>query len=285
MRFILQFDGILTLTNSASLALPGNADITTAAGDHACFESLGSGNWRGIYYTRAAVSVSNDEPNTFAIHQFTATGGETEVDLPLSYIVGGKNLIVMVNGLVNYPSDDYTEDDTNTITFTTALTAGDKVRCIANIVTTAYVPTDASLSALYALTPAADKFPYFTSGTAADLVSISAFVRSIMNTADAADFLTAIGAAAAGSYSQFGVGQTWQDVKASRAVGIPYRNETGKPIEVCMDLGDSSVCQVSDNGSTWLTISSYRGPHTFTVPNNYYYKAITEMPARWTELR
>lgn len=48
------FDGILTLThNATSLILPTGANITTAAGDCAEFESEGSGNWRCTSYERA----------------------------------------------------------------------------------------------------------------------------------------------------------------------------------------------------------------------------------------
>ena len=61
------FAGALTLThNATSLILPGGANITTAAGDVAEFESLGGGNWRCTSYLRAngqAVSVS-PLPNT-----------------------------------------------------------------------------------------------------------------------------------------------------------------------------------------------------------------------------
>lgn len=47
------FTGALTLThNATSLILPGGANITTAAGDVAEFESLGSGNWRCTGYMR-----------------------------------------------------------------------------------------------------------------------------------------------------------------------------------------------------------------------------------------
>jgi phage-related tail fiber protein len=49
----VQFAGILTLTNSAVLRLPSGANITTAAGDVAGFTSLGSGNWRCDYYSKA----------------------------------------------------------------------------------------------------------------------------------------------------------------------------------------------------------------------------------------
>mgnify|MGYP003109054507 CR=1 FL=1 len=53
IRF-LQFDGILTLThNATSLILPTGANIATATGDVAGFVSLGSGNWKCIYYQRA----------------------------------------------------------------------------------------------------------------------------------------------------------------------------------------------------------------------------------------
>jgi hypothetical protein len=52
---VLKFDGILTLThNATSLILPGGASITTAAGDVAGFRSLGSGNWRCEFYSRAS---------------------------------------------------------------------------------------------------------------------------------------------------------------------------------------------------------------------------------------
>lgn len=47
------FSGALTLTHSAALILPGAANIPTAAGDAAVFQSLGSGNWRCTSYQRA----------------------------------------------------------------------------------------------------------------------------------------------------------------------------------------------------------------------------------------
>lgn len=50
----LTFSGVLTLThNATSLILPTGASITTAAGDIAEFVSLGGGNWRCLYYTKA----------------------------------------------------------------------------------------------------------------------------------------------------------------------------------------------------------------------------------------
>lgn len=47
-RFILVFDGVCTLTDSATLILPGGSNITTAAGDCAMLVSEGSGNWKMV---------------------------------------------------------------------------------------------------------------------------------------------------------------------------------------------------------------------------------------------
>jgi hypothetical protein len=61
MRFMLVFDGALTLThNATSLILPGAANITTAVGDRAEVVSLGSGNWRCLWYTPAAGLQTKD---------------------------------------------------------------------------------------------------------------------------------------------------------------------------------------------------------------------------------
>jgi len=49
---ILQFDGILQLTHSADLVLPGGANITTAVGDIAIFYEYAAGDWRCISYQK-----------------------------------------------------------------------------------------------------------------------------------------------------------------------------------------------------------------------------------------
>jgi len=53
-QFTLQFDGALTMTHHATnLDLPGEANITTAAGDVATFQSTGSNTVQCISYTKA----------------------------------------------------------------------------------------------------------------------------------------------------------------------------------------------------------------------------------------
>ncbi|MCP1446383.1 hypothetical protein J3D54_005515 [Pseudomonas sp. GGS8] len=60
-RRTVQFLGALVLThNATSLILPGNANITTAAGDTAEFLSLGGGNWICLDYTYRLVGKPLD---------------------------------------------------------------------------------------------------------------------------------------------------------------------------------------------------------------------------------
>ena len=69
-QFTLQFDGILTMTHHATnLDLPGEANITTAAGDVATFQSTGSNTVQCINYTRAdgTAIVSSHTPEGTAV--------------------------------------------------------------------------------------------------------------------------------------------------------------------------------------------------------------------------
>ena len=102
-----------------------------------------------------------------------------------------------------------------------------------------------------------------------------------------------------------GVGQTWQQLKTSRAIGTTYTNSTGKPILVNMtaevatwgyyivaSVGSVEVGRDRDNGSAsagkvWLNIS-------FLVPNGATYKvdaftnsdtSTTGTITSWAELR
>jgi len=63
---VLQFDGAVPLTyNASSMILPGNANITTAAGDHLLAVSLGSGNWVVPFYQKdTGLPVITDFPDS-----------------------------------------------------------------------------------------------------------------------------------------------------------------------------------------------------------------------------
>jgi hypothetical protein len=66
---LVRFTGILTLTNGASLVLPGGANITTAAGDFAMFEGYAAGVVRVAFLSRASGRpvVSNTISNSSTI--------------------------------------------------------------------------------------------------------------------------------------------------------------------------------------------------------------------------
>ena len=91
----------------------------------------------------------------------------------------------------------------------------------------------------------------------------------------------------------FGVGQTWQDVSASRSTNTDYTNNTGKPIQLSLNF------QLASGSSISLIIGGVTvNAHTYgigsagwfyaVVPNNTVYRITTVgSPTRfaWTELR
>jgi hypothetical protein len=96
--------------------------------------------------------------------------------------------------------------------------------------------------------------------------------------------------------SGLGVGQTWQDVSASRSLGVTYTNSTGKPIEVLINRIDGGI-----DYSTFLIngveVSRIRGDGSqagyppfgttsITIPNGDTYEAgQTNAIQQWWELR
>ncbi len=89
---------------------------------------------------------------------------------------------------------------------------------------------------------------------------------------------------------EIGVGQTWQDVTASRASGVTYTNTTGKPIvvNVSSNAGTGSynffVNGVSIVGITESSASNnaFMG---IIVPNGATYSTNYTSIFNWSELR
>lgn len=75
-----------------------------------------------------------------------------------------------------------------------------------------------------------------------------------------------------------GLGQTWQDVTASRTAGTTYHNATGRPIFVSLRAtasGAARQARVSEDGSNWVVVSA-EGNNlvffaSFVVPADHYY--------------
>lgn len=82
--YFIQFNGALTLThNATSLILPGATNITTASGDYAFAQYLGSGNWRVSSYQRAA-SIPYSS-TAYTVQTFT-TGTAQTYTLPAGVV-------------------------------------------------------------------------------------------------------------------------------------------------------------------------------------------------------
>ena len=88
-----------------------------------------------------------------------------------------------------------------------------------------------------------------------------------------------------------GVGQTWQDVSASRTHSTSYQNTTGRPIFVAIVGGASpaTAVQVSSDNATWIQVGLFGSQGTgssFIVPIDWYYKIVaTATINEWAELR
>lgn len=82
-----------------------------------------------------------------------------------------------------------------------------------------------------------------------------------------------------------GVDQTWQDVKASRAIGVTYTNTTGRPIVLAITssaAGGSS--DVFINGVRVYDMDNRSGV-SLIIPNGDTYLVSTNLPDIWFELR
>lgn len=100
---------------------------------------------------------------------------------------------------------------------------------------------------------------------------------------------TDAGVAAAKTYSdgkQLATGQTWQS--PSRSLGTSYQNTTGKPIVVAYRASGAAEFQVSDDGSTWVSLTGASDGGdciTAIIPDGYYYKGLGSAKINWVELR
>jgi hypothetical protein len=93
--------------------------------------------------------------------------------------------------------------------------------------------------------------------------------------------------------AKFDLGQTWQDVKASRASGTTYTNNTGKPIQVNVSSGPSTAPQINATVGGVSVASTYTNSSggaqvfaSFIVPNGVsYVVTCTAGFSTWAELR
>lgn len=148
---------------------------------------------------------------------------------------------------------------------------------------------DAALSSLAGLSLAQGDILY---ATAADTLA-----RLPKGTAKQTLLMNAGATAPEWADAQIGVGQTWQNVSASRARNTSYQNTTGRSIMVSVTYngGTSTAFQASVDNATWVTVSNAMNINaaqrlfaTAIIPPDHYYRITdgsTGSVETWAELR
>jgi hypothetical protein len=154
---------------------------------------------------------------------------------------------------------------------------------------------DAILDDLSGLTQATNKIPYFDSATTASVLDFKDEDDMASDSATAVPSQQSVKAYVDGLVGGgVGIGQTWQDVSASRSVGVSYQNTTGAPICVSIqyNTGSTTTIDVSSNGSSWVTVSGQtvsglNAAFSLIVPDNHYYRLVgaSATISIWAELR
>ena len=87
----------------------------------------------------------------------------------------------------------------------------------------------------------------------------------------------------------FGVGQTWQNVTASRVLGTTYTNTTGKPIVITVssNAGGGAGEGYINNVQILIVVEGGDSNQSFNfiVPNGSTYKVTWASVTHWFELR
>ncbi len=106
-----------------------------------------------------------------------------------------------------------------------------------------------AIAALHALTPAADKIPYFSGGSAASLADLTAFARTILDDANGAAMFTTMGATSGtgwmklpnGRLMQWGTSTGTTDSGGNLGISFPTSFSSGSSYNVVVWSGDSAV--------------------------------------------
>jgi hypothetical protein len=126
-------DTNLLVFRNGQLQRPGAGnDYTETSTTSFTFEfGLTAGDIIVAYHLEPSTVILQQTPGTPRREPFTATGSpETFTLVTAPYINDGKHLKVFVNGALQKPSVDYSEDNTTQFTFSSGLTSGDNVEAV-----------------------------------------------------------------------------------------------------------------------------------------------------------
>ncbi len=119
-------------------------------------------------------------------------------------------------------------------------------------------------------------------------VGISRFANAseVANKSGVIAAVTPSNAAVIAQSTDLGVGQTWQDVKSSRSVGVTYTNDTGKPIQVMINhnFGQSGSIVLGGVELPMVDGDAYSF-FNFVIPNGSTYRINGGGIISWAELR
>lgn len=89
-----------------------------------------------------------------------------------------------------------------------------------------------------------------------------------------------------GNLPALGVGQTWQDLTASRSGGVTYTNTTGRPIQIAITCASgTNVVTTIDGVERGQSSGGSVSTGSYIVPNGSTYSANVSGPYLWHELR
>lgn len=279
---IVRFAAALTLTNSASLVLPGAANITTAAGDFLIAVPNGNpaSGYRVLAYTPAALApggVSGVVPVANGGTGQTTAAGIQSI-LPINQVRVDVASASTVNLTTAAASTDHINitGTTGINLFTVAAGRTFFVR-FAGALTLTNNANIVTQSGANTVTAAGDTC--ILRATAANVVEVLAYTR--------------------GTPQALGDGQAWQSITGSRALNTTYTNSTGRTIFVSVAVTGSTVStaniQVLVNGvivldsNIGVNPTADVGDYFFPVPSGQTYRVDLLAGAAalrtWSELR
>lgn len=260
--YFVRFDNSLILTNGSSLITQFGRNIVTVAGDTCIIRATAANTVEILAYSPIIPDKQIQSiTSSVASNALTVTLNPTRLDFRSSTLSSG-----VINTRYNQSAislvipSGATLGTTNAAASTLTLLALDNAGTIELAVintNNAVLLNEAGLISTTLLDSSSDSAAVVYSATARTNVSFRVIGYVTSTQATAGTWASAPSSIIGGSSniysalsSSIGIGQTWQNVTASRATATTYTNSTGRPISLSI-----RVQQTSSNASFELTVS------------------------------